>query len=421
MGTPNYMSPEQVRGERVDAGTDVFSLGAVFYELLSGRKPFDGEAMHGVLQNVLEGEPAPLADVAPDVPRMLASVVEAALVKDRTRRYADAGELRRALAEVRAALESGRDLDAEASADAPTTVGNAATTFVPRPVRVHGTAALDVASATSPPLRSTATLSGTARTQMRRGSSVADRTRVASRSRIDHDGAPEREMARTVLQDAAPHARTPTVLVASVAAVLAVAVGAGAWMASRRSAADAEQARSASGVTDALVSTQLELARRDLADKEYEAALRRAEHVLALRADEGQAREVARQARDTLARIEAAGQAARRARSEGRPDAAAEELWVMLTLDPRQPVAPELAAAVGARFRARAEEARLLGATARSAAEAVKAASMADFKRAAAAASDAEAAFRRGEYVRAAGRFLESRDAFERARRTARG
>jgi serine/threonine-protein kinase len=67
MGTPHYMSPEQVRGEKADARSDVFALGATFYELLGGRKAFDGDDAHGSLP-VLEQEPAPLRDVVELLP-----------------------------------------------------------------------------------------------------------------------------------------------------------------------------------------------------------------------------------------------------------------------------------------------------------------------------------------------------------------
>jgi hypothetical protein len=199
-------------------------------------------------------------------------------------------------------------------------------------------------------------------------------------------------------------------------------VGAGGlWIGSRRSAGPNAASQAVDGTTQALVATQMELAGREVGDKDFAAALRRAEHVLALQPDNTQAKEIALQARAALARIEAGTQGARRAATQGRLGEAADELWTVLTLDPRQPIATELAPALDGRFRPRAEEARALGAAARAAAEAVKGSSLADFKRAAAAFADAEAAFGRGDFVLAAGRFLESRDAFERARRAARG
>ena len=68
MGTPHYMSPEQVRGQKADARSDVFSLGAVFYELLSHHRPFEADSVHGVLFQILEQEPEPIRKWAPEVP-----------------------------------------------------------------------------------------------------------------------------------------------------------------------------------------------------------------------------------------------------------------------------------------------------------------------------------------------------------------
>ena len=107
MGTPNYMSPEQVRGEKADARSDVFSLGAVFYELLANRKPFEADSLHAVLFQVMQNEPEPLLNLVPDVPPMLAQVVERAMAKDSTQRFRDAGELRDAMRQVRSQMSTG--------------------------------------------------------------------------------------------------------------------------------------------------------------------------------------------------------------------------------------------------------------------------------------------------------------------------
>ena len=65
MGTPHYMSPEQVRGERAEARSDVFALGCVFYELLTYQKPFDADSMHSVLFKVMQEDPRPLRETTP--------------------------------------------------------------------------------------------------------------------------------------------------------------------------------------------------------------------------------------------------------------------------------------------------------------------------------------------------------------------
>ncbi len=102
LGTPNYMSPEQVRGEKASTRSDVFALGAVFYELLSGGKAFDAETMAGVLFQVMQADPPPLDSIRPEL-GPIAVRIQRAMMKDPARRFADAGELRDALRDARRA------------------------------------------------------------------------------------------------------------------------------------------------------------------------------------------------------------------------------------------------------------------------------------------------------------------------------
>jgi len=108
MGTPNYMSPEQVRGEKVDSRSDIFSIGAVMYEVLAGHKAFEAETMHSVLFHVLDQEPAPLRKWIPDMPLPVAQVVEKALTKDPQHRFQGAGEMRAALRNARRVMAAGK-------------------------------------------------------------------------------------------------------------------------------------------------------------------------------------------------------------------------------------------------------------------------------------------------------------------------
>ena len=87
VGTVDYMSPEQARGQPVDARTDIWSLGVVLYELVAGRRPFAGQSSSDVLAGILEHEPAPLARFEPDAPHELQRIVAKALRKDREQRY----------------------------------------------------------------------------------------------------------------------------------------------------------------------------------------------------------------------------------------------------------------------------------------------------------------------------------------------
>jgi serine/threonine-protein kinase len=103
MGSPAYMSPEQLRGEHVDARSDVFALGAVFYEVLTGRRAFPGKRLTDVMMSVIGAEPPPLSVTAPDTPAPMALVVARCLRKDPGQRYRSAGELHAALEVIEAA------------------------------------------------------------------------------------------------------------------------------------------------------------------------------------------------------------------------------------------------------------------------------------------------------------------------------
>ena len=97
VGSTGYMSPEQIVGETVDARTDIFSLGVVAYELLSGRKPFNHEKLFLLLEQIVKSEPKPLREVAPGLPEPLITIVERAMRKLPDDRFASAAELKAAL------------------------------------------------------------------------------------------------------------------------------------------------------------------------------------------------------------------------------------------------------------------------------------------------------------------------------------
>lgn len=99
MGSPFYMSPEQIRSTReVDGRTDIWALGVVLYELLTGAVPFESDSMPALCALVLESEPTPLSQHRPDVPAALEAVVAKCLAKDVTKRYQNVAELALALA-----------------------------------------------------------------------------------------------------------------------------------------------------------------------------------------------------------------------------------------------------------------------------------------------------------------------------------
>jgi serine/threonine protein kinase/TolB-like protein/Tfp pilus assembly protein PilF len=105
LGTPYYMSPEQVLGRDVDHRTDIFSLGTVLYELIAGQRPFLGRTFGEAINNVVNHQPEPLRPDNPLLPESLERVVFKCLEKDPAKRYPSARALSEDLAEVRRELE----------------------------------------------------------------------------------------------------------------------------------------------------------------------------------------------------------------------------------------------------------------------------------------------------------------------------
>jgi len=106
VGTVAYMSPEQARGELLDARTDLFSAGAVIYQMATGRLPFSGKTSAVIFHSILEIDPAPCSQFNPQVPAKLDEIVAKALDKDRDLRYQSAADLRGDLRRLKRDLES---------------------------------------------------------------------------------------------------------------------------------------------------------------------------------------------------------------------------------------------------------------------------------------------------------------------------
>ena len=108
MGTIAYMSPEQARGEELDARTDLFSFGAVLYEMATGRMAFSGNTTAIVHEAILNRAPVPVARVKPELPPKLEEIIDKALEKDRKLRYQSASDIRTDLQRLKRDSDSGR-------------------------------------------------------------------------------------------------------------------------------------------------------------------------------------------------------------------------------------------------------------------------------------------------------------------------
>jgi TolB-like protein/Flp pilus assembly protein TadD len=111
MGTANYMSPEQARGVEIDARTDIWSLGAVLYEMVTGHVPFEGETPTDVLSLILQKQPPPIARYSADVPEELERIITKSLVKDRDDRYQTIKDLLIDLQRLRRQLDLKEELE----------------------------------------------------------------------------------------------------------------------------------------------------------------------------------------------------------------------------------------------------------------------------------------------------------------------
>jgi serine/threonine protein kinase len=107
LGTPTYMSPEQADGKPVDIRTDVFSLGVLLYEMVTGRKPFSGDHPEAIIHSLLHDEPVAPGKIVPGLPQALERVIAGCLAKDRNDRYPSCQVL---IAALQPLLESGAEV-----------------------------------------------------------------------------------------------------------------------------------------------------------------------------------------------------------------------------------------------------------------------------------------------------------------------
>ena len=139
MGSPSYIAPERLRGEKHDARADVYAVGVILYEMLAGLRPFLGGSPQEIMTNALTRPPRPLRALVPDVSPALDAVIRRALAKDPAKRFADAEDMLSALDDVAVldAQRAGHDVEDASEADDASASRTMAMLELPRASLLH--------------------------------------------------------------------------------------------------------------------------------------------------------------------------------------------------------------------------------------------------------------------------------------------
>lgn len=414
MGTPNYMSPEQVMGERVDARSDVFSAGAVFYELLTNRKPFDAESVHATLYQVVHRDAPPPRQWDPRLPDGIVTIIEIAMNKQVEGRYKNAGALRDAIRAFRYGEEPEVvEYDESQPEAAPAPPSSDATAIAPSPPAASTTGSQKVA-----PFRSYGR-TGSGSVPPSAGVSSAPYTtgriaRPGSRPASRPPGPADQASASASIPP--PPQSTNILLIVGVLALVVIVglVGYGVLNRGQKGAGGGDNPV----LMNLLVETKLDLARRDLEDKNYKRVIDQSAQILTLSPNNPEALGIREQAQGALREIETSTAAARAAVARGDSAEASAALEKVMSLDPKNPVVAELSGQLNANFSKRATEAK---------SDMEKAKALADAKEGASAdpayaeaeklVTTAVQNLKDRQFTTATQTYLQARDAYDRARR----
>ena len=314
LGTVSYMSPEQVTGDDLDGRSDLFSLGVVLYEAVTGHQPFTGKTSAVIFSAILTR--APVAPIAfnPEVPLRLQEVINNCLEKDRELRYQNAADLRADLKRVRRDMESGQSGVFRTTASVP--IGH----------------------------------------RDRPGSGGHDVTVAAPN--------PSPQTVAAPAPSAADARASKGFMLGIAAAVAATVVGGGIWIATRPK--PAAQTASDSTASASSSRARLALATSSFESKDYRAALRYAEEALQFAPGDGDALRMQEAARTMLTRFDAAVAQAGERLNAGDLDGATRALNTARAIDPAASVLGDLSARIAASPRVPEKSPREAGVPARS-------------------------------------------------------
>jgi serine/threonine protein kinase len=226
MGSPQYLSPEQIKGEDLDGRSDIFSLGVVIYEILSGKRPFEGDTITTLVYQILHKELPPISELRA-VPPRLEALLRKMLAKDRDDRLATAGEAARELAVIEMEL-SDETLSAPASALDETFV-------LPRKASTGAPVAMPAIPPISPisPI-STVAASPATTPSTPRPEALAAMAAMATSAPALVQAAPASPTMPPPLPARAPSSKGPLIFVAVFLLLMIAAVAAGGWYAYNR-------------------------------------------------------------------------------------------------------------------------------------------------------------------------------------------